>query len=206
MSLVTADVAVSLDLVAAGRDQSLEHPFGPVVGHRLHTWMFEHGEDSPEEIAGILRARAYVMGRHMFGPDRGDWDLAWQGWWGPEPPYHAPVFVLCSRPREPLVMAGGTTFHFVTDGIEAALDRARAAAGEGDVSIAGGPTTLNASLAAGLVDELRLHVVPFTVGEGLRVFDGVAELAMVPASARTTPHVTHLVHRRRTQAIPGPQS
>lgn len=206
MSLVTADIAVSLDLVAAGRDQSLEHPFGPVVGHRLHTWMVEHGEDSADEIAGILRARAYVMGRHMFGPDRGDWDLAWQGWWGPEPPYHAPVFVLCSRPREPLVMAGGTTFHFVTDGIAAALDRAREAAGEGDVSIAGGPTTLNAYLAAGLVDELRLHVVPFTVGEGLRVFDGVTDLAMVPASARTTPHVTHLVHRRRTRAVPGPQS
>lgn len=206
MSLVTADIAVSLDLVAAGRDQSLEHPFGPVVGHRLHTWMFEHGEDSPDEIAGILRARAYVMGRHMFGPDRGDWDLAWQGWWGPEPPYHAPVFVLCSRPREPLVMAGGTTFHFVTDGIADALDRAREAAGEGDVSIAGGPSTLNAYLAAGLVDELRLHVVPLTVGEGLRVFDGVTDLTMVPASARTTPHVTHLVHRRRAQAVPGPRS
>jgi dihydrofolate reductase len=196
MGLVTADIAVSLDLVAAGRDQSLEHPFGPDVGQRLHTWMFEHGADHRDEIDAILHARAYVMGRHMFGPDRGDWDLEWQGWWGPEPPYAAPVFVLCSRPREPLVMAGGTTFHYVTDGIEAALERAREAAGDGDVSIAGGPGTLNAYLAAALVDELRLHVVPFTLGDGLRVFDGVADLAMVPVSSRTTPHVTHLTYRR----------
>ena len=196
MSFVTADMSVSLDLVAAGRDQSREHPFGPVIGERLHPWMFEHGDDNRDEVAAILRARAYIMGRHMFGPDRGEWDLAWQGWWGPEPPYHAPVFVLGSRPRESLPMAGGTAFHFVTGGIEAALERARDAAGDGDVSIAGGPTTLNAYLAAGLVDELRLHVVPFTVGDGLRVFDGVDDLAMVPVSSRTTPHVTHLTYRR----------
>jgi dihydrofolate reductase len=196
MGLVTADIAVSLDLVAAGRDQSFEHPFGPVVGQRLHTWMFEHGADHRDEIDAILHARAYVMGRHMFGPDRGDWDLEWQGWWGPEPPYHAPVFVLCSRPRTSVAMAGGTTFHFVTDGADAALERARDAAGAGDVSIAGGPTTLNAYLATGQVDELRLHVVPFTVGGGLRVFDGVEALTMVPASSRTTPHVTHVTYRR----------
>ena len=196
MGLVTADIAVSLDLVAAGRDQSLEHPFGPDVGERLHTWMFEHGDDSRDEVAAILRARAYVMGRHMFGPDRGEWDLEWRGWWGPEPPYHAPVFVLCSRPREAVARAGGTTFHFVTDGPDAALERARAAAGDGDVSIAGGPTTLNNYLAAGQVDELRLHIVPFTVGEGLRVFDGVQGIAMVPAESRTTPQVTHLTYRR----------
>ena len=196
MGLVTADVSVSLDLVAAGRDQSMEHPFGQAVGERLGTWMFEHGDDSADEVAAILRARAYVMGRHMFGPDRGEWDLEWQGWWGPEPPYHAPVFVLCSRPRESVVMAGGTTFHFVTDGAASALGQARDAAGDGDVSIAGGPSTLNAYLGAGLVDELRLHVVPGTIGDGLRVFDGVADLAMVPAASRTTPHVTHLTYRR----------
>ena len=196
MSLVTADIAVSLDLVAAGHDQSREHPFGPHVGERLHTWMFEHGEESPDEIEAILDAGAYVMGRHMFGPDRGEWDLEWQGWWGPEPPYRAPVFVVCTRPRESVTMAGGTTFHFVTDGAEAALARARDAAGERNVSIAGGPSTLNAYLAAGVVDELRLHVVPFTLGEGLRVFDGVPDLAMVPVSSRTTPHVNHLTYRR----------
>ena len=166
------------------------------MGERLHTWMFQHGQDSPDEVAAILRARAYVMGRHMFGPDRGEWDLEWQDWWGPEPPYQSPVFVVCSRPREPLIMAGGTTFHFVTAGVEAALERAREAAGDGDVAIAGGPGTLNAYLAAGLVDELRLHVVPFTLGKGLRVFDGVEDLAMVPTSSRTTPYVTHLTYRR----------
>lgn len=198
MGIVTADMAVSLDLVGAGRDQSLEHPFGPRIGHRLHTWMLEHGDDSADEIAAVLEARAYVMGRNMFDPHRGEWDLDWQGWWGPEPPYKAPVFVLASHPREPLVMEGGTTFHFVSDGIEAAVGLAREAAGEGDVSIAGGVSTLNAALAAGLVDELRLHVAPFTVGDGLRVFEGVDDLAMVPVSSRTTPHVTHVVHRRAT--------
>jgi dihydrofolate reductase len=136
------------------------------------------------------------MGRHMFGPDRGDWDLEWQGWWGPEPPYRAPVFVVCTRPRASVPMAGGTTFHFVNDGTEAALARARDAAGDRNVSIAGGPSTLNGYLAAGVVDELRLHVVPFTLGEGLRVFDGVSDLAMVPVSSRTTPHVNHLTYRR----------
>ena len=196
MGLVTADISVSLDLVAAGRDQSLEHPFGPQVGERLHPWMLEHGDDNRDEIAAILRARAYIMGRHMFGPDRGEWDLEWKGWWGPEPPYRAPVFVLCSRPRESLTMAGGTVFHFVTEGAQAALERARAAAGDGDVSIAGGPSTLNGYLSAGQVDELRLHVAPFTIGDGLRVFDGVEGLAMVPVSSRTTPHVTHLTYRR----------
>jgi dihydrofolate reductase len=195
-SQVTADMAVSLDLVGSGHDQSREHPFGPRVGERLHTWMFEHGDDHAEEVAAITAAGAYVMGRHMFGPDRGDWDLDWTGWWGPEPPYHAPVFVLGHRPRDPVEMAGGTTFHFVTDGIHAALDRAREAAGRRDVSIAGGVRTLNAYLAAGLVDELRLHVVPFTVGEGLRVFDDVPDLRLVPVSARATPHVTHLTWRR----------
>ncbi|UUZ61148.1 dihydrofolate reductase family protein [Nocardioides sp. B-3] len=196
MGLVTADMSVSLDLVGAGRDQSLEHPFGPDVGERFHARMFEHGEDSPDEIARIVDAGAFIMGRHMFGPDRGEWDLDWQGWWGPEPPYRGPVFVLCSRPRESVEMEGGTTFHFVTDGPGTALELARAAAGERNVSIAGGVTTLNAYLAAGLVDELRLHVAPFTLGDGLRVFDDVTGLAMVPASSRTTPHVTHLTYRR----------
>ena len=196
MGQVTADIAVSLDLVGAGRDQSFEHPFGPRVGHRLHTWMFEHEDENAEEVAAILDARAYVMGRHMFDPNRGPWDLDWRGWWGPEPPYRGPVFVLCSLPREPLEMEGGTTFHFVTDGLEAAMTRAREAADDGNVSIAGGVQTLNACLAAGHVDELRLHVVPITVGEGLRVFDGVPDLSLVPVSSRTTPHVTHLTYRR----------
>ncbi len=196
MSIVTADMAVSLDLVGSGHDQTLEHPFGPRVGERLHTWMFEHAEENAAEVEAITDAGAYVMGRNMFGPDRGEWDLDWTGWWGPEPPYHAPVFVLGHREREPVEMAGGTTFHFVTDGVEAAVARARDAAGDRDVSIAGGVSTLNSALAAGLVDELRLHVVPFTVGEGLRVFDGLADLTLVPVASRTTPQVTHLTWRR----------
>ena len=196
MSIVTADMAVSLDLVGSGHDQTLEHPFGPRVGERLHTWMFEHAEENAAEVEAITDAGAYVMGRNMFGPDRGEWDLDWTGWWGPEPPYHAPVFVLAHREREPVEMAGGTTFHFVTDGVEAAVARARDAAGDRDVSIAGGVSTLNSALAAGLVDELRLHVVPFTVGEGLRVFDGLADLTLVPVASRTTPQVTHLTWRR----------
>jgi dihydrofolate reductase len=196
MTRVTADMAVSLDLIGSGHDQSREHPFGPRIGERPHTWMFEEPEEHAEEIAAITEARAYVMGRNMFGADRGEWDLSWTGWWGPEPPYHGPVFVLGHRPRDPVEMAGGTTFHFVTDGIEAAVSQAREAAGDGDVSIAGGVSTLNAALAADLVDELRLHVVPFTVGEGLRVFDGVPDLTLVPAGARATPRVTHLTWRR----------
>lgn len=195
MGRVTADMAVTLDLVGSGHDQTLEHPFGKRLGERLHTWMFEHGDESSAEIAAILDAGAFIMGRNMFGADRGDWDLDWTGWWGPEPPYHGPVFVLCSRPREPVEMAGGTVFHFVTDGPEAALARAREAAGDRNVSIAGGVTTLNAYLRAGLVDELRLHVVPFTAGDGLRVFDGVDDLTMVPTASRSTPHVTHVTWR-----------
>lgn len=194
MGRVTADMAVALDGVATGHDQSAEQPFGS-VGERLHTWMFDHADDHADELAAITAADAFVMGRNMFGPDRGDWDLDWRGWWGPEPPYHAPVFVLGHRPRPPLEMEGGTTFVFVTDGLEAAVHRARAVAGDGDVSIAGGPTTLNACLAAGLVDELRLHVVPITVGPGIRVFDGVDDLALEPVASRTTPHVTHLTWR-----------
>ncbi len=196
MPLVTADLAVSLDGVAAGRDQSREHPFGVHVGERLHAaWMFEHPEDSQAEIDAIVDAGAFIMGRNMFGPDRGEWDLDWQGWWGPEPPYHGPVFVLAHRPRPDLVMEGGTTFSFVTDGPTAALERARTAAEDANVSIAGGPTTTNAFLALDLIDELRLHVVPLTLGEGIRIFDGVPGLNLTPTSSRTTPHVTHLIWR-----------
>jgi len=196
MGIVTADMAVSLDLVGSGHDQSHEHPFGVRVGERLHTWMFEHREENAEEVAAITTAGAYVMGRNMFGPDRGDWDLDWTGWWGPEPPYHASVFVVGHREREPVEMAGGTTFHFVTEGVEEAIARARDAAGDRDVSIAGGVTTLNSALRSGLVDELRLHVVPFTIGDGLRVFDDVPDLALEPFASRTTPWVTHLTWRR----------
>ncbi len=209
MPLVVADLAVSIDGIAAGRDQSREHPFGPHVGEQLGTWMFEHPDESRAEIDAIVDAGAFVMGRNMFGPDRGDWDMNWQGWWGPEPPYHGPVFVLAHRPRPVLEMEGGTSFTFVTDGPVAALERARAAAGAANVAIAGGPTTINNFLALGLIDELRLHVVPITLGEGIRVFDGVPDLRLTPVSSRTTPHVTHLAWRlyaSRRAPLPAPSA
>jgi dihydrofolate reductase len=196
MPEVTADMMISLDGYAAGEGQSRERPFGDIDIDRLEAWRFEHGEENVEENAAITAAGAYVMGRNMFGPDRGDWDLDWQGWWGPNPPYHAPTFVLCHRPRPSVEMEGGTTYHFVTEGIEAALERAREAAEEQNVSIVGGPGTVNQYLAAGLIDELRLHVAPFVAGSGERLFVGVGDLELKPVSSRTTPHVTHLVYRR----------
>jgi dihydrofolate reductase len=144
---------------------------------------------------GCTAAGAYVMGRNMFSPGRGEWDLDWKGWWGDDPPYHAPVFVLTHHPREPLTMEGGTTFTFVTDGIESALTQARAAAGEMDVAIAGGAQTVNEYLAAGLIDELRLHVAPVIIGAGERLLDGVGDLTLEPLDVRGTPLVTHLRYR-----------
>jgi dihydrofolate reductase len=199
MSIVTCDISISLDGFAAGPNQSAERPFGDGVGdgEALHAWMFEHAGQHGDEIAAITDAGAFIMGRNMFGPDRGDWDLDWQGWWGPEPPYHAPVFVLAHAPREPLLMGGGTTFHFVTDGPDAALRRAREAAGERAVAVAGGTSTVNQFLARGLIDELRLHIVPVVVSADYeRLFDGVEPATFTSTAARWTPHVTHLVLRR----------
>jgi len=196
MPEVTADMSISLDGYGSGRGQSAERPFGDIDENRLHAWQFEHRDENAEEAEAITRTGAFIMGRNMFGPDRGEWDLDWKGWWGPDPVYHAPVFVLAHRPRASVEMEGGTIYHFVTDGIEAALERAREAAGEKNVSIAGGLSTLNQYLAADLVDELRLHVAPFVAGGGERIFDGVEEFGLKPASSRATPHVTHLVYRR----------
>ena len=134
------------------------------------------------------------MGRNMFSPGRGDWDLDWTGWWGHEPPYHAPVFVLTHHPREPLTMEGGTTFHFVTDGIESALAQAREAAGEGSVSIAGGAATVRQYLAAGLIDELRLHVAPVMLGAGERPLEDIGnfDLELLDVSEQPPRHAPHL--------------
>jgi dihydrofolate reductase len=196
MPKVTADMTITLDGYASGEGQSRERPFGDMDLNRLHAWMFDHADENAEERAAITMAGAYVMGRKMFASDQGEWDLDWHGWWGPNPPYHAPTFVLCHRPRPSIEMEGGTVFHFVTDGIDAALERAREAAGEKTVSIAGGPSVLNQYLAAGAIDELRLHVSPFVAGRGERVFVDVGELGLKPVSSRTTPHVTHLVYGR----------
>ena len=198
MGIVTADLSVSLDGYGAGPNQRLEAPFGDFDNDRVHAWQLEHAAENKAEVAAITEADAYVMGRNMFAPGRGEWDLDWKGWWGEEPPYHAPVFVLTHYGREPLPMRGGTTFHFVTDGIPSAMAQARAAAGSGNVSIAGGATTINEYLAAGLIDDLRLHVAPFTAGvrTGSRIFDGIPRLDFEVVSARHTPHVTHLTYRR----------
>ncbi|MCB0857386.1 MAG: dihydrofolate reductase family protein [Solirubrobacterales bacterium] len=196
MGEVTADIGITLDGYASGRGQSRERPFGDMDPEQVHAWMFEHREDNLEEVEAIVDAGAFIMGRKMFSAEEGEWDLEWTGWWGPEPPYHAPTFVLCHRPRPSVEMEGGTTFHFETGGIEVALEKAREAAGERNVSTAGGPGTLNQYLGAGLVDELRLHVAPFVHGGGEQIFTGTAGLELTPVSSRTTPHVTHLVYRR----------
>ena len=196
MGEVTADLSITLDGYAAGPDQRLEEPFGDLDHERLHSWVLEHGDDNGAEVAAVTEAAAYVMGRNTSGPGRGDRDLDWLGWWGEDQPYHAPVFVLTHHERAPLAMKGGTTFTSVTDGIEAALEQARDAAGSGSVAIAGGAVTIHRYLAAGRIDELRLHVVPFTVGAGSRIVDGVPPLDVEVVSARHTPHVTHLTYRR----------
>jgi dihydrofolate reductase len=195
MTKVTSDMAMSVDGFTAGPNQSLDKPFGEGVDDRLHRWMFEAAEDNAAEIEAITAAGAYVMGRNMFGPGRGEWNLDWKGWWGDDPPYHAPVFVLTHHPREPLTMEGGTTFTFVTDGIESALAQAREAAGDRDVAIAGGAATINQYLAAGLIDELRLHVVPVLLGAGERLLDSVGNLNLEPLGVRSNELVTHMSYR-----------
>jgi dihydrofolate reductase len=200
MSIVTCDLGISLDGFSAGPHQTRERPFGDVVGtgEVLHSWMFDHAEAHRAEIDAVVAAGAFVMGRAMFCPDSGPWDLSWTGWWGEEPPYRAPVFVLTHHERAPLVL-GETTFWFVTGGLDEAMERARAAAGDRPVSITGGATTVNQCLRAGLIDELRLHVAPVVldVEGGTRLFDGVGRHDLAAVGARWTPEVTHLTYRRR---------
>ncbi|MBW0105812.1 dihydrofolate reductase family protein [Pseudonocardia sp. KRD291] len=193
MSIVTCDMAVSVDGYTAGTDQRMDAPFGDGA-EGLTTWMLDEPQAHAAEIGAITAAGAFVMGRNMFGPGRGGWDLGWTGWWGAEPPYHAPVFVLTHHAREDLPMEGGTTFHFVTGGVDEAVARAREAAGDRDVAIAGGAATVNQCLAAGVVDELRLHVAPVLLGRGERLFEGVPRTGLVPVSVRQTPLVTHLTY------------
>ena len=195
MSIVTCDISVSMDGYSAGTDQSLEQPLGDIDETWLHAWMFDAADENQAEVDAIVDAGAFIMGRNMFGPDRGGWDLDWKGWWGDDPPYHGPVFVLAHRDREPVPMEGGTTFHFVTDGIQAALERARAAAGERNVAVAGGASTVNQFLAAGLIDELRVHVTPVVLGAGERLFEGVPRQRFEQVSSRGTSLVTHLTYR-----------
>jgi dihydrofolate reductase len=208
MSNVTCQISISLDGFVAGPNQSFDNPIGE-GGMRLHQWAFatdtwqrQHGSEAGDRTADSLVAEevaqgigAYIMGRNMFGPGRGAWDLDWRGWWGEDPPYHTPVYVLTNHEREPLAMDGGTTFHFVTDGIESALEQARAAAGDKDVSIAGGASTVRQYLAAGLLDELYLHIVPVVLGAGERLLDGVGDPTLEPVKVVDSPAVTHVKYR-----------
>src|SRR2546429_1650525 len=182
MSETTCHMSISLDGFVAGPDQSLEHPLGR-RGLELHHWHIDeplHDADARARDL-LLRPRgAYVMGRNMYGPIRGEWTGDWRGWWGDEPPYHAPVFVLTHYPHEPIEMEGGTTFHFVTDGFDAALEAAKAAAGDQEVDIAGGASTVKQALAAGAVDLLQLDIIPVILGSGESMLDGLTELQLKP--------------------------
>ena len=208
MSSVTCHISISLDGFVAGPNQSTENPIG-VGGMRLHEWLFatsswreRHGEAGGERNADadvvdevVQGVGAQIMGRKMFGGGDGPWDEAWTGWWGDDPPFHVPVFVLTHHPREPLTMRGGTTFTFVTDGIESALQQARAAAGDANVAIAGGASAVRQYLAAGLLDELYLHIVPIVLGSGERLLENVGDPNLEIVKVVASPAVTHVKYR-----------
>lgn len=195
MGIVYSDIAVSADGYATGLNQREEKPFGDIDETWLHGWMFETADENRAEVDAIVDSGATIMGRNMFGPVRGEWDRDWRGWWGPNPPYHNAVFVLTHHAHDSIEMEGGTTFHFITDGIESALDRARGEAGDRDISIAGGARTVNQYLAAGLLDELRLHVTASILGAGERIFDGVPPQRLERVSVRAASLVTHITYR-----------
>jgi dihydrofolate reductase len=208
MSSVKCQISMSLDGFVAGPNQSLDDPIGE-GGMRLHEWVVDtdswrkqHGLEGGERNADaevvdevLQRVGAYIMGRKMFGGGDGPWDEAWTGWWGEDPPFHTPVFVLTHHAREPLPMQGGTTFTFVTDGIESALEQARAAAGDKDVVIAGGASAVQQYLAAGLLDELYLHIVPVLLGAGERLLENAGDPTLEPIHVVASPAVTHVKYR-----------
>jgi dihydrofolate reductase len=208
MTTVFSHISISLDGYVAGPNQSLENPIGE-GGMRLHQWAFatdrwrrnqglsggERNLDAEviDEVSDDIGA--YVMGRHMFGGGDGPWDPAWTGWWGEDPPFHAPVFVLTHHPREPLELKGGSVFTFVTDGVESALDQARAAAGDKRVLVPGGARAIQQVLATGQLDELYLHIVPVVLGGGERLLENVGDPALEPVGVVASPGVTHVKYR-----------
>jgi dihydrofolate reductase len=212
MSRLRCHISISLDGFVAGPNQSEQNPLGE-GGERLHDWVVQlaawreaHGRQGGEVNAStriteesIENIGAAVMGRNMFGPiGGGPWgDGQWKGWWGDNPPYHYPVFVVTHHPRDPVEMEGATTFHFVTDGIESALEQARRAAGDKDVFLLGGGQIIRQYLAAGLLDELELHVVPVLLGGGSRIFDNLGEAGVQLEQVRAVeaPGVAHLKYR-----------
>ncbi len=207
MGRLLYSASVSLDGFAAGPGQGPDQPLGE-GGERLHEWVRElaawradHGEEGGVENESTQvyddgDEGAFVMGRGMFGGGPGPWDESWRGWWGEDPPFHLPVFVLTHHAREPLEMEGGTTFTFVTEGAGAALDAARAAAAGRDVAVCGGASTARQYLAAGLVDEVTLHVVPVLLGDGVRLFTPeLAGLRLEQVRAVAAPGVVHVTYR-----------
>ena len=214
MSKLRCHISISADGFVAGPNQTDENPLGE-GGERLHDWAVSlaawresHDKQGGEvnESTRIMEETlenvgAGVMGRNMFGPVRGEWDRQWNGWWGDNPPYHAPTFILTHHPRDPIEMEGGTTFHFVNDGISSALDQAREAAGDRDVRIAGGADTIQQYLGSGLVDEFSIALAPVLFGTGIRLFDRVdpdrlaLDQARTDASSRVT-HLTYTVGKR----------
>jgi dihydrofolate reductase len=210
MAKLRFDVSMSLDGFTAGPNQSEEHPLGE-GGMQLHEWVFKlaawrerQGQDGGEVNSStqvmeesLENVGSTVMGRNMFGGE-GSWaEKPWDGWWGEEPPFHTPVFVLTHHPRETLPKSGGTTFHFVTDGVESALDQAKEAAGGKDVALGGGADIAQQYLRAGLIDELQIHLVPVLLGEGARLFDKLDPAAVRLECTRAihAPGVTHLKYR-----------
>jgi dihydrofolate reductase len=211
MSKLRFNITMSLDGFVAGPDQSEEDPLG-VGGMELHQWLVPlaafratHGDEGGEVNAStpivegwLANVGAVVMGRNMFGGGPGPWaDPPWNGWWGEEPPFRCPVFVLTHHAREPLELQGGTTFYFVTDGIESALERAKSAAGGKDVSLGGGADVAQQFLASGLIDVMQISVVPLFLGRGARLFDnlGDTKLQLEQVRAIEAPGVTHLQYR-----------
>jgi dihydrofolate reductase len=210
MSMIRFHLSVSLDGYVAGPDQSVENPLG-VGGEDLHGWIVEleawrkqHGLEGGEVNASSpvveelqSNVGATVMGRNMFGGGRGPWreDPPWSGWWGDNPPFHTPVFVLTHHPRAPLEMEGGTTFTFVTDGVESALEQAKQAAAGRDVMLGGGANVVQQYLAAGLVDEFELHIVPILLRDGERLLENVGNLKLDQVRAIEAPAVTHIKYR-----------
>jgi dihydrofolate reductase len=189
-------MSMSIDGFVAGPDQSRDNPLG-VGGMELHHWHLDaqHPVDVAFTESLMAPKGAYVMGRNMFGPIRGEWDEDWRGWWGDEPPYHAPVFVLTHHEHEPIEMQGGTTFHFVTTGFDDALAQAKAAAGEMDVDIAGGASTVRQALGSGAIDELVLDFAPVVLGSGESIFDETTKPSLEIVEAAHSPHATHVRYR-----------
>ncbi len=192
-------MSISLDGFVAGPDQSVDDPLGR-RGQELHGWHVGDPRATDADRTAtqwLMRPRgAYVMGRNMFGPIRGEWTEGWDGWWGPEPPYHAPVFVLTHHARRPVEMVGGTTFHFVTEGFDAGYAQALEAAGGNGVDIAGGASTVRQALNAGVIDELVLDVAPVLLGSGERLFEGVRTFGFEPTEVLHSPLSTHIRYRR----------